>query len=111
MRLKLPQPILNRRSLCAPRGCTAPTTNKSGIRPRVTVWCALVSEGSSTRGAWQSTSVIIGMGTLAALVIGLVAGLVMNDIPRGLGTWGTPVIIAFSVYGVFAAYRAGMRQR
>jgi hypothetical protein len=68
-----------------------------------------MASGSSSARALRSTGVIIGIATLAALVVGLVAGLVGGDVPRGLATWGTPVLLVGTVYAVFSAYRTGER--
>ena len=70
-----------------------------------------MASDSGTARASRSTAVIIGVGTLAALVIGVVAGLVQGDVPQGLATWGSPVLFVAVIYGVFSAYRAGERRR
>jgi len=68
----------------------------------------MASDSGTTR-ALRSTAVIIGIGTLAALAVGLVAGLIQGDIPAGLATWGSPVLFVAVIYGVFHAYRTGER--
>jgi len=70
-----------------------------------------MASDSGTARALRSTAVIIGIGTLAALVVGVIAGLLQGDVPQGLATWGSPVLFVAVIYGVYSAYRSGERPR
>ena len=68
-----------------------------------------MASDSGTARALRTTAVIIGIGTLAALAVGLLAGLIQGDIPAGLATWGSPVLFVAVIYAAFHAYRTGER--
>ena len=54
---------------------------------------------------------VLGIGVVAAVVVGLIYGLMIDNIPRGLGQGGAVVMFLAAIVGVAVTFRTDARRR
>jgi mannose/fructose/N-acetylgalactosamine-specific phosphotransferase system component IIC len=71
----------------------------------------MAKQTSRDSGPVGQAMMVLGAGVVAAVVIGLVYGLLIGNVPRGLGQGGAVVMIIAAVVGVGITYRADARRK
>ncbi len=72
---------------------------------------AMAKLSSSDRGPGATAMVILGLGVLAAVVIGLLYGALTGNVGRGLGQAGGIVLAIAAFLAIVAAYQSGARRK
>jgi F0F1-type ATP synthase assembly protein I len=62
-------------------------------------------------GPFTTALTVLGIGVVAAVVVGLIYGLLIDNIPRGLGQGGAVVLILAAIVGVSLIYRTDVRRK
>lgn len=54
---------------------------------------------------------VVGIGAVVAIVVGVIYGLLIGNVPKGLGQGGAVVLIIAAIVGVGISYRAEARRK